>query len=129
MEKWEQLVSIVLSLKKENNKKTTNIIDIGCGTGIIGISTFLEEKIKGEKVQVDLLDSCSTAVDVTKKNMIHLLKTSKLSNEEEKNFSVIHGDFELFDFGAKKYDIILSNPPYLSENELKKPILFVIYLY
>lgn len=80
-----------------------NILDVGTGCGNIAIV-----------IKKFLKNSTVFAVDISKKAL-------EIAKENIKKFNVeifvINIDF--FNFYTKKYfDIILSNPPYISENEL-----------
>tara|TARA_B110000914_G_scaffold155598_1_gene136754 strand:- start:29802 stop:30662 length:861 start_codon:yes stop_codon:yes gene_type:complete len=97
----EELVSWVI---KDNNDNKT-ILDIGTGSGCIAIS--LAKFIKNSKV---------IAWDIDQ-NVLSIAKKNALSN----NVKVV---FELKDIckikTIKKFDIIVSNPPYLCESEKKE---------
>lgn len=92
---------LVEEILKENldNKK---IIDIGTGSGAIAISLDLENK---SNTDVYASDISLEAINVAKQN------AQKLSA----NIEFIHSD--LFENIDEKFDIIVSNPPYLSEKE------------
>ena len=78
-----------------------DIIDLGCGTGAIGIS--LEKKVSTKSV--DLVDISDEALEVTH---INCGKLNSSANIIQSNF------FSNID---KKYDVIISNPPYIELNE------------
>lgn len=86
------------------NKFFTNpvdIIDLGCGSGVIGLT--LEKKVSTNSV--DLVDISPEALEVTHKNCVKL--NSKAN--------IIQSD--MFTNIVKKYDIIISNPPYIKTTE------------
>jgi len=88
------------TLKKLNNKKDLNIVDLGTGSGCIAITLSKE------------LDICVDAVDISEK----ALEVAK-KNAKENNAKI---NFYLGDMLAplnKKYDCIISNPPYISYDE------------
>lgn len=84
------------------NKKPANILDIGSGSGIIAI---LLAKLTGAAV---------TAVEKSRKAFSVLKKNIALHGVTEKVLPV-YGD--LFPAAANEFDMIVSNPPYVSEAE------------
>ena len=78
-----------------------DIIDLGCGSGVIGLT--LEKKLSTNSV--DLVDISKDALIVTENNKKML----------ESNANLIQNDF--LEGINKKYDIIISNPPYIKTNE------------
>ena len=98
----EELVENTIKFAKDLFTKPVDIIDLGTGSGVIGIT--LEKKIFTKTV--DLIDIDKKALEVTHKNC-GLLNS---------NANIIESNF--FDnIRDKKYDIIISNPPYIKENE------------
>lgn len=85
-----------------------NIIDIGTGSGVIGIT--LKKNLKNS--DITCTDINSKALKLTKKNAklnqikIRTKKSNMLNNVRE------------------KYDVIVSNPPYLSYDEKIEPIVY-----
>jgi len=97
----EELVDIVINREKSNSTKT--ILDIGTGSGCIAIT--LSRKLKSK---VHGIDISSNAIDVAIKN------NSLTSNIVTfKNISIEKYKPKM------KFDIIISNPPYISEIEKK----------
>lgn len=95
---------LVENTVKYINKFFTNpvdIIDLGCGSGVIGLT--LEKKVSTNSV--DLVDISQEALEVTHKNC------AKLNSKA----NIIQSD--MFTNIAKKYDIIISNPPYIKTTE------------
>ena len=94
----EELVSETINYINKMNKNV-KIIDIGTGSGCIGIT--LKRELKNAKVT--LVDISKKALNVARKNKksldIKLLKSN------------------LFEKLNGKYDLIISNPPYISYNE------------
>ncbi len=94
----EELVRMML----KENLDGKEILDIGTGSGCIAIS--LAKNLPNSKVTA--LDISKDALEVAKKN-------AKLNNVKV-NF--IHKD--IFEYKSdKKYDVIVSNPPYVLESE------------
>lgn len=94
----EVLIDIVCSKIKKNSK--IYFLDIGCGSGCISLS---------------LLDyfkkSNALALDVSKDAILNT-KINVNKNNFQDRIKILHGD--LFKFKTeKKFDLIISNPPYL----------------
>ena len=97
----EELVEQTINYIQKYFTNPVDIADLGCGSGVIGLT--LEKKIPTKTV--DLIDISEEALKVTHKNC------EKLSSKA----NIIHNDF--LDNIEKKYDIIISNPPYIKTNE------------
>ena len=97
----EELVEQTINYIQKYFTNPVDIVDLGCGSGVIGLT--LEKKIPTKTV--DLIDISEEALKVTHKNC------EKLSSKA----NIIHNDF--LDNIEKKYDIIISNPPYIKTNE------------
>jgi HemK-like putative methylase len=95
---------------KENRlrKGRTDILDIFAGSGCIGMS-FLKG-IEGSFV--DFVDISPDAVSEIKKNL-------EANDIPEERYKIIRSDF-FSNIGEKKYDIILSNPPYVALDRIKE---------
>ncbi len=93
----EILVSEVLKLAKQY--ETPEILDIGTGTGCIPITLIIENM----KVIADSVDISNEALETARKNA--------LFHNIFNNLSFFKSD--LFENVNKKYDIIVSNPPYI----------------
>ena len=98
----ELLVEKLVTIYK---KKRVVILDIGTGTGCIIISLLSELK-----------NSTGMAVDISSKALLMARKNAlrfKLSDR----IKFLNQHFE--DIHSKKFDLIVSNPPYISRNEIK----------
>lgn len=103
----ELLVDEVLKNISEYDEK--QICDLCCGSGAIGISLACLRK----NIKVDLLDYYPIPEKVT------LINIEKHNLQERVSFS----KSDLLDVSikaSKKYDIIVSNPPYIEEEEIEK---------
>ena len=102
----ELLVKEVLKIcEKENGIK--KILDIGSGTGCIGITLALENP----SLEIISVDICPEALEISKKNaLIH-----NVNNKIKFIKSDIYQNID------SKFDIIVSNPPYIPLKE--KPYL------
>jgi len=114
----EELVYWILELLQQRNFKQTSkdhslrILDIGTGSGCIAIA--LAKKIPHAKV---------FAMDVSEK-ALRVAKRNALANNVEVHF--IEADILKIQGLKGKYDIIVSNPPYVRElekQEMKKNVL------
>lgn len=101
----EVLVENVIEIANRN-EDIKSILDICTGSGAVGIS--LAKFIKN--VQVDLTDISTDALAIANKNAI--------ANCVSKKCSFIKSD--MFDNLNKKYDIIVSNPPYIETDVIKQ---------
>jgi len=94
----EELVNIIL--KNELGNKT--VLDIGSGSGCIAISLAKYSP----KANVTALDVCKDAIELSKMN----------AKENYVNLEFINADILNYK-SDKKHDIIVSNPPYILEEE------------
>ena len=96
----EELVSRCINYIKKYFSKDVSIVDLGCGSGCISITLSKELG-----VNVDAVDISNDALYVAKKNC-------KLNNA---NVCFYLGN--MLNPLNKKYDVIVSNPPYIAYNE------------
>ena len=96
-------ILIEKALSKINAHDLYEILDLGCGTGIIGITIALERPLSN----VTLIDQSDHAIQNTKENQ---------TLHQVTNVMIQKSDW----FGAldqTRFDVILSNPPYLENND------------
>lgn len=96
----ELLVEKTINYAKKYLKEPLKIVDLGTGSGAIAIT--LKKKLNSS---VDAVDISKEAIKVAKEN-------SKLNNVE---INFIHSN--MLEKTNKKYDIIISNPPYIAFDE------------
>jgi len=101
----EVLIDLILS-QISNKNNYLNILDIGTGSGCILIS-LLKELVKAKGIGVD---KSSKAIAIAKKNSI-LQQVDNRASFKNVNLEEIKFD--------KKFDLIVSNPPYLPDVSLK----------
>ena len=101
----EVLIDLILS-QISNKNNYLNILDIGTGSGCILIS-LLKELIKAKGIGVD---KSAKAIAIAKKNSI--------SQQVDNRASFKNVNLEEIKFD-KKFDLIVSNPPYLPNVSLK----------
>lgn len=97
----EELVENVTEYAKKFFTEPVDLIDLGCGSGVIGLT--LEKKISTNSV--DLIDISEKALEVTNINC------GKMNSKANLVLS------DMFKNINKKYDIIVSNPPYIKTTE------------
>ena len=97
----EELVETSINYIDKYFNSPVDIIDLGCGSGIIGLT--LEKKVSTNSV--DLVDISLDVLEITEKNREKLGSKAKIIQSDM--FSNIN----------KKYDVIISNPPYIREDE------------
>tara|TARA_B100001057_G_scaffold480955_1_gene554412 strand:- start:30 stop:866 length:837 start_codon:yes stop_codon:yes gene_type:complete len=100
----ELIVEIANKYIKKNEVK--NILDLGTGSGCILLSVLKENKmINGLGI-----DLSKEAINIAQKN------SKKLQLNKQSNF-LISNWMDSINF---KYDIVVSNPPYIASKEIKK---------
>lgn len=98
----EELVEkTIIYIKKYFPNKNLNILDIGTGSGCVPIT-----------MKKHLPDSTLTGIDISKEALI-VAKDNAKCNEVDINFV----ESDIFSNINDKYDIIISNPPYIREDE------------
>ena len=98
-------ILIEQALKLVKNKNRLQILDIGIGSGCILMSILKEKK-----------NFIGTGIDISNKS----LQISKVNGQKLR----INNRLRLFksnidNFNTGKYDLIISNPPYIKKNNLK----------
>ena len=95
----ELIVEHILEVTK--NRSKLNVLDIGVGSGCLLLSV-LKERPNFYGVGIDINQKC---INICKKNTLNLNIFNKI-----KYFKT---DVDNFNFG--KYDLVISNPPYISK--------------
>ena len=99
----ELVVENILKLTKQKSK--INILDIGVGSGCIIVSILKErENFRG------------TGIDLSKKCLI-ISKKNAIAHKVSSRLKLYKSDVDKFNLG--KYDLIVSNPPYIKTSKLK----------
>ena len=92
-------------LKLTLNKSKLNLLDIGVGSGCILLSILKEKK-----------DFYGTGIDISK-NCIDISKINTQKMGLGNRLKFFKSDVDNFNYG--KYDLIISNPPYINKLDLK----------
>jgi len=95
---------VIIDVIKKKTFQTA--IDIGCGTGCIGITVGLE----CPHTSIDLLDISDVAISNTNSNIKHL---------NPKSIGSVFNNDILKNTLNSSYDLIISNPPYISLEEVE----------
>ena len=101
----EELVYKVIDYIRNNNLTNIKILDLCTGSGIIGIT--LKKELEEFDVKILASDISSRALTVAKENAGSL----------EADISFVESD--LFSNIQDKFDIIVSNPPYIAHDDKK----------
>lgn len=112
----EILVNSAYELIKDKKEKL-DILDIGVGSGCI--SCALAKKLKNKEIEILAVDISSEAIMTALENVNKLDLVRKIILRKSDLFSKIRD--------CEKFDLIISNPPYIPQSEkinLQKEVLF-----
>ena len=99
----ELIIEQILRLTKHKNK--LNILDVGVGSGCILLTILKERK-----------NFYGTGIDISRKSLdISKINAKNLNIQSRVKF--YKSDIDKFNYG--KYDVIVSNPPYIKSCDLK----------
>jgi release factor glutamine methyltransferase len=99
----ELIIEQILKITKHKNK--LNILDVGVGSGCILLSILKEKK-----------NFYGTGIDVSK-NCLNISKINAVNLEVNSRVRFFKSNVDKFNLG--KYDLIVSNPPYINKHHLK----------
>ena len=105
----ELIIDTVKKLVKNYTKKKIKILDIGTGSACIIITLTLELMSK-LNVHATALDISKRALLVAKKNLVKFNLNKKIKLLQSNWFESLDN----------KFDLIISNPPYIKKNDLTK---------
>ncbi|MDO7084446.1 peptide chain release factor N(5)-glutamine methyltransferase [Pseudocolwellia sp. AS88] len=104
----EVLIEIILEEVEENIESKSNsisCIDLGTGTGAIALALASEKP----KWDIEAIDYNKNAVALAQRNAKHLAIN---------NVNIYQSDWFLSVSTDKRFDVIISNPPYIDENDI-----------
>jgi len=103
----EELVQWILDDNNNNEEENINILDIATGSGCIAIS--IKNEINSSNVEA--LDISDKAINISLKN--NSLVDNSVTFHKSDALNLKADNY----FNSKKWDVIVSNPPYVKENE------------
>jgi release factor glutamine methyltransferase len=103
----EVLCETALGFCKYRKYEKPRILDLGVGSGVISVTMANELA----DCSIVALDVSTEAIDVAKKNAATLGGLKKIDFRRSELFSALNND--------DKFELILSNPPYISEDEYR----------
>ena len=101
----EELVGILFD-KYKNKKEPSNICDVGCGSGVIGISLACH----WPDSNIEMIDLSDQALELTEENIQSLELDSS-------RFNLINNN--LLEGLGKRFDLIVANLPYVGSREIE----------
>ena len=97
---------LIIDIALKKNRIFNKCLDIGVGSGNLSITILLQNIAK----KIDAVDISKKALSVAKKNS----KSHKINNISFHQLDVLKYKFN------KKYDLIVSNPPYINNSDYNK---------
>ncbi|MFQ5453500.1 MAG: peptide chain release factor N(5)-glutamine methyltransferase, partial [Candidatus Zixiibacteriota bacterium] len=104
----EMLCEAAIGFIKHKEYLKPKILDLGVGSGVISITLAKELP----NCSITALDISEKAIEVAKRNAIELDALDKIQFLQSDYFTQLPGD--------NTFDIILANPPYISDEEYKE---------
>ena len=101
----EEMAMMAVQAADEEN---IAVLDMCTGSGAIAIAVYKELKKAGKKPKVMATDICSSALELAKENAA--------ANDAE----ILFVESDLFERIRGKFDVIITNPPYIPTAEIEK---------
>ncbi|MBS91845.1 MAG: protein-(glutamine-N5) methyltransferase, release factor-specific [Rickettsiales bacterium] len=105
----ELIIDVVKKIEREKNNKELDVLDLGVGSGCLLIS-LVKELCKKKEVFGTGIDISSEALKVSRKNVLKFGFQNRIKVLKSDWFSKINS----------KFDVIISNPPYIDEKYISK---------
>lgn len=106
----EELVGLAFDELMKRRLKEPLIVDLGCGSGAIGLSLLFELRQLGVRARLVAVDSSRDALDVTRANA---------TKHDLEGVTTVHSSwFDALDPSLRgNVDLIVANPPYVGAAE------------
>jgi 16S rRNA (guanine1207-N2)-methyltransferase/23S rRNA (guanine1835-N2)-methyltransferase len=105
-------------LKNLPNALSKDVIDLGCGNGVIGVSILDQNK----DAHVTFVDESFMAVESARQNVI-----DHIGSEERATFIVSNCLEEILKKSSSTYDIVLCNPPFHQQNTITDHVAYQMF--
>jgi release factor glutamine methyltransferase len=102
------IVALLDQVKQEQSKRTLRIADIGTGSGVLAVTAAVQLN----DCQVTATDVSSAALDVARRNASRHRVSDRIDWREGNLFAALEAEVE--------FDYVISNPPYVSEEEYQQ---------
>lgn len=105
----ELLCDAAIGFSRSNGFKRRRVLDLGVGSGVVAVTVALELKAIGIEPAVVALDISEEAIEVARYNAEHLGAAKWITFRHSDHFSAVTSE--------ERFDLILSNPPYIAEQD------------
>jgi release factor glutamine methyltransferase len=106
----EHVVEEAIEWMKKNASEDYIVLDLGCGSGCIGLS-ILKEQPRAQLIAVDISDKALAYTKINAENLGLVDRCTFIQANADETEEI------MAQVKAKKIHLILSNPPYIGEND------------